>query len=120
MPEESCGTSRISVRSLNVDIKKAIRKGTIMVTGIVLINVERAYVTKVAEAVLKLKGVTEVYTVAGEYDLVAMIRVKTNADLADVVANRLTHDIDGIIHTKTLISLDAISKINLDSIVPNV
>ncbi len=87
-----------------------------MVTGIVLVNVERALLRQAIDGISKLPGVTEVYTVAGEYDLVVMIRVATNAELADVIATRMTHDIYGINHTKTLITLNVDAKIDLEKV----
>ena len=84
-----------------------------MVTGIALVSVERKMLRQTTEALLKISGVTEVYTVAGEYDLVVMIRVGTNAELSDVVADKMTHDIPGITHTRTMISLQADSKVDL-------
>ena len=86
-----------------------------MVTGIVLVNVERAMIRTVIEDLMKIDGVSEVYAVAGEYDLVVMIRVQSNAELADI-ASRMTHDINGIIHTKTLVTLNAYSKLDLEKI----
>jgi DNA-binding Lrp family transcriptional regulator len=87
-----------------------------MVTGIVLVNVERQYLNRVIKDILALDGVTEVYAVAGEYDLAVMVRVHDNAALSDIVANKMPHDIQGICHTKTLISLAAHSDYNLDEI----
>ena len=87
-----------------------------MVTGIVLINVERAMISNVINGLMKIDGVSEVYTVAGEYDLVAMIRVDSNAKLAEIIATKMTSDIKGIIHTKTLISLNANAKFDLSSL----
>ena len=84
-----------------------------MVTGIALVTVERKMLRQATEALLKIKGVTEVYTVAGEYDLVVMIRVSTNAELSDVVADKMTHDIPGLTHTRTMISLQADAKVDL-------
>ncbi len=87
-----------------------------MVTGIVLVNVERPMLRQVINDVKDIDGVTEVYTVAGEYDLVVMIRVNTNAELAEIIATKMTRDIRGIIHTKTLVTLKAESKFDLDKI----
>ena len=87
-----------------------------MVTGLVLVNVERAMLRGVINEVMKIKGVTEVFTVAGEYDLVVMVRVKSNHELSEVVANKMAHDIKGISHTKTLISLQAHSTFDLEKI----
>ena len=84
-----------------------------MVTGIALVTVERKMLRQATEALLNIPGVTEVYTVAGEFDLVVMIRVSTNAELSDVVANKMTRDIPGITHTRTMISLQADAKVDL-------
>ena len=83
-----------------------------MVTGIVLINVERAKIDQVVDQLEKISGVTEVYTVAGEYDLVAVIRVSGNAELASIIATKMTN-VSGIVHTKTLITLTARSRVDL-------
>ncbi len=83
------------------------------VTGIVLVNVERPMLKEVISRIMQLNGVSEVYTVAGEYDLVAMVRARDNRELADVVANKMMRDISGITHTRTLISLDVDSKFDL-------
>jgi DNA-binding Lrp family transcriptional regulator len=87
-----------------------------MVTGIVLVNAQRSQLDSVVEGLMKIDGITEVYTVAGEYDLVAMIRVKDNKQLSDIVAKHMTRDVDGIKYTKTLISLDINSKVDLAGI----
>ena len=87
-----------------------------MVTGIVLVNVERAMLRQVIDSFMKIDGVTEVYAVAGEYDLVVIIRVKSNNELSEIVAGKMTRDIAGIIHTKTLISLEARAHVDLDKV----
>ena len=66
-----------------------------MVTAIVLLNVARARVVEVAEKLAAVEGISEVYSVAGRFDLVAMVRVSTNEALADIVTTRM-HKIDGI------------------------
>ncbi|MEE8075538.1 MAG: Lrp/AsnC ligand binding domain-containing protein, partial [Candidatus Binatia bacterium] len=58
-----------------------------MVNAIVLLNAERDKVNDVAEAIADMKGISEVYSVSGRYDLVAIIRVKNNDDLAGTVTN---------------------------------
>lgn len=87
-----------------------------MVTGIVLIHVERSKIDDVIAALLKIPGISEIYTVAGDYDLVAMIRVANNVDLAEIVATKMTRDIKGILHTKTLVTLSAHSRLDLQKI----
>ena len=87
-----------------------------MVTGIVLVNVERQKIMDAIDNLMKISGVSEVYTVAGEYDLVVMIRVNSNAELSDIVANRMTRDIPGIGRTRTLVTLEARSHIDLPKV----
>ena len=84
-----------------------------MVTAIVLVNVARDAVNETAEALTKIKGVTEVYSVAGPWDLVAVIRVRTSEQMADVVTNHMLK-LDKIAKTTTLIAFRAYSKHDLD------
>jgi len=86
-----------------------------MVTAIVLIQVQRAYIEDTAQAISHLEGVSEVYTVAGEWDVVAMVRVRTHEEIADVVASRMLH-IPGIDRTKTLVALRSYSTLDLESL----
>jgi len=86
-----------------------------MVTAIVLLTVSRGRVSEVAEQLAAQEGISEVYSVAGRFDLVAMVRVKANEDLADVVTKRLQR-VDGIQTTETLIAFRAYSKMDLDGV----
>ncbi len=85
-----------------------------MVTTIILINVEHGSINTVAEQLVDLDGVAEVYSVGGRYDLVAVIRVKTNDQMADLVTNQLLR-VNGIQKTETLIAFRAFSKHDLES-----
>ncbi len=85
-----------------------------MVTSIILLNVKRNRVNEIAEQLAGMKGVSEVYSVTGNYDLVAMIRVKTNEDLAELVTGHLVN-IDGIEKTDTMLAFKAYSKHDLEA-----
>lgn len=87
-----------------------------MVTGIVLVNVERQLLTQVIDSFMQIDGVTEVYAVAGEYDLVVMLRVKDNAQLSEIVTCKMTRDITGITRAKTLVTLEAKAKVDLSKL----
>lgn len=87
-----------------------------MVTGIVLVNVDRSRIQEVIRDAMAINGVTEVYTVAGEYDLVFVIRVQNNAQLGDILATKMTGDIPGILHSKTLVTLNAQAKVDLEKL----
>ena len=84
-----------------------------MVTAIILIKTERARTMAVGEALAGVEGISEVYTVAGRYDLVAMVRVARNEDLADLVTGHL-RDLEGIDSTETLLSFRAYSRHDLE------
>lgn len=85
-----------------------------MITAIVLIHAETARIPEVAEAVADLDGVSEVYSVAGDADLIAMVRVQQHEDLNDVIAGRL-NKVEGIVDTSTHIAFRAYSKHDLDA-----
>ena len=85
-----------------------------MITAIVLIHAETAHIPEVAEAVADLDGVSEVYSVAGDADLIAMVRVQRHEDLNDVIAGRL-NKVEGIVDTSTHIAFRAYSHHDLDA-----
>jgi len=76
-----------------------------MVTAIILVSVERDLILDVIDEILKVDGISEVHSVAGEYDLAAIARVEDNQQLSMILADKMCHQIKGINLTKTLISL---------------
>lgn len=84
-----------------------------MVNAIVLINADRGHVNDVAEQLVSLDGVTEVFSVAGRYDLVAVLRTPTNERIADLVTREIM-DIDHIAETETLLAFKAFSNFDLE------
>lgn len=84
-----------------------------MVNAIVLLNVERAKVNQVAQALLEMQGVTEVFSVAGQYDLVAILRTRTNEEIADLVTRQI-QDVGDITATETLMAFKVYSKYDLE------
>jgi DNA-binding Lrp family transcriptional regulator len=84
-----------------------------MVTAIVLAHVKRDAVNETAQALLALEGVTEVYSVAGEWDLVIIIRAKGNEQLADLVTEHMLK-LEGITKTTTLMGFRAYSNHDLE------
>jgi DNA-binding Lrp family transcriptional regulator len=88
-----------------------------MVTAVVLIQAERALLEETAEALAAHKGVSEVNTVSGEWDIVAMVRCKSNEAVADVVAGKMLQ-IPGINRTKTLVAFRSFTELDLDAIFP--
>ena len=85
-----------------------------MITAVVLINAAVDAIPEIAEQVSDIAGVTEVYSVAGDVDLVAMVRVRAHDALADVIAGHL-NKVPGILSTQTLIAFRTYSKHDLES-----
>ena len=85
-----------------------------VVTAIVFINAEVARISEVAEAVAALPGVSEVYSVTGALDLVAIVRVADHEQVAGVVADRL-NKVPGILRTETHIAFRAYSAHDLEA-----
>lgn len=83
-----------------------------MVTAFVLINIDDKDLKKISEKLLDLPGIKEVHLVAGEYDIVAVIRVKDNQSLSDIITDKILH-VPGILRTKTLFSLDTFARCDL-------
>ncbi len=84
-----------------------------MISAIVLIQTERSRVNDVASSLLEIPGITEVYSVAGVHDLVAIVRVADSDALASVVTERMLK-LDGLRKTETLIAFKAYSKHDLE------
>jgi len=84
-----------------------------MITAFVMMNAERERIAVVPDELLKISGVTEVYSVAGDFDLVAIVRVREAEDLAKVVTEEFVK-VHGITHTRTLIAFRCFSNYDLD------
>jgi len=85
-----------------------------MVSAVVLLSVEHDQIGEVAEAVTEMDGVTAVYSVAGRYDLVAVVRVKTNEELADLIPGRILKN-PHIKNAETLIAFRVYSRKDVDA-----
>lgn len=85
-----------------------------MVSAVVLLKTDRGMINEVAERLAEMPGVSEVYSVGGRYDLVAIIRVPENDALAELVTNQMLH-IDGIADSETLIAFRVFSRHDLES-----
>ena len=75
-------------------------------------NVERPRLRSIADDLLAIDGIAEVYSVAGPYDLIAVVRVKEHEQLSDLVTEQIAA-LDGIVSTETLIAFRAFSKKDL-------
>lgn len=84
-----------------------------MITAIALIDADVSRVPEVCEEVAALAGVSEVYSVTGDVDLVAMVRVRRHEDLAEVVADRIGK-VPGVLATRTYIAFQTYSQHDLE------
>jgi DNA-binding Lrp family transcriptional regulator len=85
-----------------------------VLTAFVLIRAEPKRVADLGSEVADVEGVAEVYSVTGDLDLVAIVRVRRHEQLADVVTRNISA-LDGITHTTTMIAFQAYSQHDLDS-----
>jgi DNA-binding Lrp family transcriptional regulator len=85
-----------------------------MITAIVFVKADVARIPQVAEAIAAVAGVSEVYSVTGQIDLIAMVRVSSHEDVARVVADEV-NKVDGVLETETHIAFRTYSKHDLES-----
>ncbi len=85
-----------------------------MVNAIILMTVERSKINETAEELAAMEGISEVYSVSGNYDLIAMARVQRNEELADLVTKKLLK-IDSILKTETMLAFKTFSRHNLEA-----
>ena len=84
-----------------------------MVTALVLLNIDREHIKDVSQQLVNMQEVSEVYSVAGRYDLVAVVRVKTNEQIADTITGKFGV-LEGITATETLIAFNTYSRHDLE------
>lgn len=84
------------------------------VNAIVLLNVERGRINDVAQRIIEIEGVSDVFSIAGRYDLAAILRVQTNEAIADIVTESI-RAIPAITNTETLIAFKAYAKSDMDA-----
>lgn len=85
-----------------------------MITAIVFVKADVARIPEVAEHIAALDGVSEVYSVTGQIDLIALVRVRSHEDVAIVVADQL-NKVAGVQETETHIAFMAYSRHDLES-----
>jgi DNA-binding Lrp family transcriptional regulator len=85
-----------------------------VITAIVLVSAEVARIPEVAQAIADIPGVSEVYSVTGGIDLVALVRVHEHESLAEVIADQL-NKVSGVTHTETHIAFQAYSRHDLEA-----
>ncbi|GAA5120913.1 Lrp/AsnC ligand binding domain-containing protein [Haloechinothrix salitolerans] len=85
-----------------------------MITAIVLINADTDRIPEVAESLADLDGVSEVFSVTGEFDIVAIVRVHEHEELAQVIPGKV-NKVDGVRSTETHIAFRTYSKHDLEA-----
>jgi DNA-binding Lrp family transcriptional regulator len=83
--------------------------------AIVLIEAERAAIRTLGGALADVEGVAEAYSVTGEWDFVAILRVRNPEEVAEVDTGRLA-GLDGIKKTHTLVAFEVFSQHDLEAL----
>ena len=86
-----------------------------MITTVVLATCDIHKIPETAQAIADIDEVSEVYSVAGDFDLVVMIRVKEHEDLARVVSEQIAR-IEGVTRTQTLVAFKVFSRHDVESL----
>jgi DNA-binding Lrp family transcriptional regulator len=85
-----------------------------VITSIVMISCSTDSIPEVAQAIAELPGVSEVYSVAGHVDLIAIVRVRQFEDVAEVIAGGISK-VEGVLDTETHIAFRAYSQHDLEA-----
>ncbi len=85
-----------------------------MTTAVVLIEAERDALTSLGGTLAGLDGVAEAYSVTGEWDFVAIVRVPRHEQLAEVITGQLVK-LPGVSRTQTMVAFEVFSKHDLDA-----
>lgn len=85
-----------------------------LTTAIVHIDVEADQIPEAAESIVNIDGVTEVYSITGDWDLIAMVRVSDHEKLAEIIPGGISK-VDGVIRTETQLAFRAYSRHDLEA-----
>jgi DNA-binding Lrp family transcriptional regulator len=85
-----------------------------MTHAVVLIEAERDALSTLGGALADIEGVAEAYSVTGEWDFVALVRVPDHEQLADVVTGHITV-LPGVVRTQTMVAFAAFSRHDLEA-----
>jgi DNA-binding Lrp family transcriptional regulator len=86
-----------------------------VITAVVLISAERGALRTLGESLAAIPGVSEVYSVTGEFDFIAMVRAKAHDDLAEIVTGRIAQTA-GVVRTHTHVAFRAYSRHDLETL----
>jgi DNA-binding Lrp family transcriptional regulator len=85
-----------------------------VITAIVMLKVDVGRIPEVAKTIADLEGVSEVYSVTGEIDLIAIVRVREHHELAEVIPNRI-NKVPGVLSSDTHIAFHTYSQHDLEA-----
>ena len=86
-----------------------------MTNAVVLIEAERDALSNLGGALADIDGVAEAYSVTGEWDFVAIVRVREHERLASVVTTAIVQ-LPGVVRTQTMVAFEAFSQHDLDAL----
>jgi DNA-binding Lrp family transcriptional regulator len=86
----------------------------LVITAIVFIEAEVSQIPEVAAAIAELDGVSEVYSVTGQIDLIALVRVRDHDSVATVVSDKI-NKVPGVLDTETHIAFRTHSRHDLEA-----
>jgi DNA-binding Lrp family transcriptional regulator len=86
-----------------------------MTHAVVLIGAERHAIAELGGKLAGVDGVAEAYSVTGEWDFVAILRVRNPEEVAQVVTHRFA-EIDGIARTQTMVAFEVFSQHDLEAL----
>jgi DNA-binding Lrp family transcriptional regulator len=84
-----------------------------VITAIVMIDCATDSIPEVAERLADLPGISEVYSVAGHVDLIAIVRVRAFDEIAEVIAGGISK-VEGVLNTESHLAFRAYSRHDLE------
>ena len=86
-----------------------------MTHAIVLIAAERTALPTLGGILADVEGVGEAYSVTGDWDFVAIVRLPQHERLAEVVTNRIGQ-LEGVTRTQTMVAFEVFSRHDLEAL----
>jgi DNA-binding Lrp family transcriptional regulator len=86
-----------------------------VIHAIVLIEVEQSALSTLGGELADIEGVAEAYSVTGEWDFVAILRLREHDELAQVVTDRISR-LAGVERTETMVAFEVYSRHDLESL----
>ena len=86
-----------------------------MITAILLVEADRNALSTLGERLAAIDGISEVYSVTGQWDFVAMVRVPRHEQLSEVLAGPVA-ELEGVTRLQTMVAFAAISTADLDEV----